>query len=159
MILSSGPTRGEWSLVLEPGPPAPTACRIAVQDVLVRSGGPATKLTDEPPTPQINVIPSSGQTFVVTPNGTTYDILAGWPTRTADNQQGIVALNPDSIGVGNGKENEVRIMDPNPKNPNGYSRYTNSGGQYLNPATGKPDSNPNTHIPTRYEGVYQGWPE
>ncbi|WP_141915408.1 hypothetical protein [Klugiella xanthotipulae] len=119
---------------------------------------PTAKLGDQPPTP-VNVVPSSGNTFVVTPNGTTYDIPAGWPLREADNGRGLVAQHPNHLAVGNGKENEIRIMQPDTKNPDGYSRYSNVNGQYLDPRAGKPSNNPNTHVLTTHQGTYLGWPQ
>lgn len=112
-----------------------------------------------PPEPVVNTVPSSGKTFVVTPAGTAYDVPAGWELRTADNGRGIVAQHPDHIGVGNGKQHEIRIMEPNHQNPTGYSRYTNGTGQYLDPRTGKPGNKPSSHVPPEYEGRYLGWPE
>lgn len=112
----------------------------------------------EASTPPANILPSSERIFVTTSSGTTYDVPSDWVLREADNKQGIIAQNPASIGVGNGNANMIRIMDPTARNPEGYSRYSNDVGQWLDPMSGKPGPNSATHISATYEGVYAGWP-
>jgi hypothetical protein len=106
-----------------------------------------------PPTAPVNVIPSSGTTFVATPRGTVYDIPPGWTGRTADNGHGIVYQRPGAQG----NADMIRIMEPTPKYPDGYMRYYNDGGQPLD-VNGKPGSKPATHIPETYRGPLPAWP-
>ncbi|MDQ1076875.1 DUF6531 domain-containing protein [Microbacterium sp. SORGH_AS_0969] len=124
------------------------------------------KLDEVPVRPSVTdttVIPSSGTTFVATPQGTIYDVPSGWAFREADNGKGLVAQDPDMVGVinaGNNMDsNTIRIMDPTDRYPNGYSRYSNDVGQWLDPTTGKPGSKPASHIPADYEGIYLQWPQ
>ncbi|GAA3589446.1 hypothetical protein GCM10022198_11670 [Klugiella xanthotipulae] len=114
---------------------------------------PTAKLGDQPPTP-VNVVPSSGNTFVVTPNGTTYDIPAGWPLREADNGKGLVAQHSGALK----NSDSIRVMEPTGLYPNGYSVYYNSSNQPLNPNTGKSGSRAETHVPAERSGEYLGWP-
>jgi hypothetical protein len=101
----------------------------------------------------VNAIPSSGRTYVSTPQGTTYDIPAGWQSRAADNGAGIVYQRPGAVG----NADLIRIMDPTPKYPSGYVVYTNEYGQPLT-VFGNPDPRAATHIPQDYVGPWSGWP-
>jgi len=101
------------------------------------------------------VLPSSGQTFVGTPQGTIYDVPSGWAGRVADNGQGIVFQEPGAVG----NANSLRIMDPTAQYPNGYVRYFNGvgNGQPLD-VFGNPGPPSATHIPQDYTGPWPGWP-
>jgi hypothetical protein len=105
----------------------------------------------------MNVLPSSGATFVGTPNGTLVRVPPGYQHNVANNQQGSVYRSPGSPTTSNA--NAVRIADPNAKNPNGYVRYYNTNGQPVNPQTGNPGPDPLTHIDTRYIGTLKGYPQ
>ena len=52
-------------------------------------------------------------------------------------------------GGANGQVNNMRIMNPNSSNPNGYIRYMNSNGQGVNPYTGQTGSHSTTHFPIK----------
>ncbi|WZH36376.1 MAG: DUF6531 domain-containing protein [Microbacterium enclense] len=124
------------------------------------------RLDEVPVRPSVTdttVIPSGGTTFVATPQGTIYDVPSGWAFREANNGKGLVAQDPDMVGVinagNNTDSNTIRIMDPTDRYPNGYSRYSNDVGQWLDPTTGKPGSKPASHIPADYEGIYLQWPQ
>jgi hypothetical protein len=101
----------------------------------------------------VNVIPSSGRTFVGTPRGMVYDVPQGWAPRVADNGRGIVYQRPGATG----NADMIRIMDPTSKYPNGYVRYYNEYGQPLD-VFGKPGPASATHIPQDYQGPWPGWP-
>jgi len=47
-----------------------------------------------------------------------------------------------------GNNNVIRIMQPTARNPNGYMRYTDNAGRYIDPRTGNPTSrtSPLSHI-------------
>ena len=102
----------------------------------------------------VNVIPSSGRTFVTTPGGRTYDVPAGWVGRVADNGKGLVFQKPGSSG----NNDLIRIMDPTAAYPNGYARVHNEYGQPVD-VNGKPKSRAETHIPAEYEGPWPAWPK
>ena len=104
-------------------------------------------------TPPTNVLPSSGRTYVSTPWGAVYDVPAGWTSRVADNGKGLVFQKPGSVG----NADMIRIMDPTPLYPNGYSRVHNGYGQPVD-VNGKPGSKADTHIPAEYVGPWQSWP-
>jgi hypothetical protein len=114
-----------------------------------QAGGSGTGIADR----GLNVVQSSGRTFVSTPGGTTYDIPEGWIPRVADNGRGIVYQRPGSAG----NANMIRIMDPTAKYPSGYVRYYNPGGQPLD-VFGNPGLPSATHIPQDYQGPWPGWP-
>jgi RHS repeat-associated protein len=103
--------------------------------------------------PPVNVLPSSGRTFVGTPQGNVYDVPAGWTGRVADNGKGIVYQQPGSAG----NADMIRIMDPTPKYPDGYVRVHNQYGQPVD-VFGKPGPQSATHIPGSYTGPWPGWP-
>jgi hypothetical protein len=102
----------------------------------------------------VNVLLSSGRTFVTTPGGRTYDIPAGWPGRVAENGKGLVFQKPGSTG----NDDMIRIMDPTATHPNGYARVHNEYGQPVD-VNGKPKSRAETHIPAEYEGPWPAWPK
>lgn len=78
-----------------------------------------------------------------------------WSSRTTDNGKGTVYQKPGAIG----NADQLRIMDPTPRYPNGYVRFYNKHEQPLD-LNGKPGSKPSTHIPRREDGSYptpEGW--
>lgn len=101
----------------------------------------------------VNVLPSSGRTFVGTPRGTIYDVPQGWAPRVADNGRGIVYQRPGAFR----NADSIRIMEPTSKYPSGYVRYYNSGNQPLD-VFGNPGADPFTHMPQDYVGPWPGWP-
>ena len=113
------------------------------------TAGRAAGLADD----GVNVIPSSGRTFVGTPRGTVYDVPQGWAPRVADNGRGVVYQRPGASG----NADMIRIMDPTSKYPNGYVRYYTDHGQPLD-VFGKPGPASATHIPQDYQGPWPGWP-
>ncbi|WP_193750616.1 RHS repeat-associated core domain-containing protein [Curtobacterium citreum] len=119
------------------------------------------RLDDLAPAPPVNILPSSNRTFVATPDGTIFDIPGGWNVGPARSGKGLVAQDPVTAANPLAHENAdmVRIMDPTEQYPNGYSRYSNSHGQWLDPNTGKPGSKPASHIPWDHEGEYSAWPK
>ena len=67
-------------------------------------------------------------------------------------------LLPSGQSLGD-NSNIIRYADPNQLYPNGSFRYYNQFGQPLNPATGNPGSNADTHIRSDYVGPLEGFPE
>ena len=94
-----------------------------------------------------NAVPTPD--FVVTENGTAVPIPEGWVGRFAENEQGLVYQDPESVF--NGDADSLRIADPNAQNPDGYVRIYNSEGQPLTPE-GNPGPPSATHISTTYNG-------
>lgn len=116
------------------------------------AGSVATNTVDD----AVNVIPSSGKTYVGTPRGTVYDVPEGWTQRVADNGKGSVYQQPGSVG----NTNSVRIMEPTPKYPDGYARvYNNQGNGQPIDVFGTPGPQPTTHIPETYVGPWPPWPK
>jgi hypothetical protein len=82
----------------------------------------------------------------------------GWQGRTADNGKGWLWQEPGAPG----NANSLRVMDPTPRYPNGYTRFYNGegNGQPLG-LDGKPGPNPATHIPRSASGgdwpIPEGW--
>ncbi|HEX6454136.1 MAG TPA: hypothetical protein VF060_32325, partial [Trebonia sp.] len=99
----------------------------------------------------------AGSRFVTTPRGTTYKVPDNWVSRTANNGKGIVFQDPNSIGVGNGDQNEIRIMEPTTQYQQGYVRVYNQYGQAVDYNL-KPGPNPATHIPEEEQGPFPELP-
>jgi hypothetical protein len=79
----------------------------------------------------------------------------GWTERTADNGKGKVYQKPGATG----NADQVRIMEPTAKYPDGYVRFYNDQGQPIN-LNGKPGPNSETHIEINPDGTYplpKGW--
>jgi hypothetical protein len=54
----------------------------------------------------------------------------------------------------------IRIMAAKQRGyPNGYLRYTNSKGEYINPRTGLEGTEAATHIEPSYRGPFRGLPK
>ncbi|ROP37183.1 RHS repeat domain-containing protein [Saccharothrix texasensis] len=100
------------------------------------------------------VIPSSGRTFVATPQGTVYDVPKNWVGAPAANGKGIIYQRPGATA----NADMIRIMDPTPMYPNGYVRVHNKHGQPVD-VNGKPGSKADTHIPAEYQGYWPSWPQ
>lgn len=88
-----------------------------------------------------------------------------WVARTADNGKGTVWQRPGAAENGTNaaerRADSIRIMDGDGRYPNGYVRFTDEHGQYLD-INGKPGprNSPETHIPRNQDGSYPtppGW--
>lgn len=88
-----------------------------------------------------------------------------WVARTADNGKGTVWQRPGAVENGTNaaerRADSIRIMDSDGRYPNGYVRFTDEHGQYLD-INGKPGPRnaPETHIPRNPDGSYPtppGW--
>ena len=93
-------------------------------------------------------VPSTAPGFVGDAGGNVVRIPAGSIPRTADNGNGTVYQPPVPAGA-HKDTNAVRVMGPTAEQPTGSITVHGPTGQPINPATGKPDSKPNTHTPIR----------
>ncbi len=110
--------------------------------------------------PRINVLPSSGNRFVVSPGGDAIIVPRGASGPVPIINQGGRTTGFGYTGGSGGlgldpRVSNVRIMDatlprgPSPGYPAGYVNYQNIGGQSVNPFTGQTiaPNNPLWHIP------------
>lgn len=126
--------------------------------------GLTTQCTDPKSTPEeepkTNVLPSSGSTFIVSPDGVVIVAPSGavGPTPVVNDAGKTTgfAFTGGSGGPGlDPRVTDVRIMDPTPPKgaspgyPSGYATYQNATGQGVNPSTGQtiPNKDPMRHIP------------
>ena len=91
--------------------------------------------------------PNPGGQFVVDGSGNAVKIPQGYTAAAAKNGKGIIYRPEGSTG----DANTIRIMEPNAKNPTGYARVYNSKGQPINPTSGQPEANAETHVPLNLE--------
>jgi hypothetical protein len=91
-----------------------------------------------------------------TPNGITFRAPSNYVAVPAQNGKGMVLL-PEGQILGDNR-NIIRYGEPNLNNPQGYFRYYNSQGQPVNPNTGKPGTQLETHIPANFRGPLKGYP-
>jgi hypothetical protein len=106
--------------------------------------------------------PSPSRTQRITlPNGGQLDVPATW-LRLPARGNGTIFQRPSDIGVGNGNQNSVRIMNPgaHPGYAAGYLRFYNRHGQPVD-AGGKPGRNATTHFDlSSWSGhLPTGWPD
>ncbi|MPZ94019.1 MAG: hypothetical protein GEU96_03700 [Propionibacteriales bacterium] len=109
--------------------------------------------------------PKGVDASLVVPPATAFDpdrppgAKPGWQSRIADDGKGRVWQDPESIGVGNGDENSMRVADPDARYTNGYVRFYNDYGQPID-LSGKPGTRESTHIARSADGSYlipKGW--
>jgi hypothetical protein len=122
-----------------------TGAKVSIKGAKALKGAETLKGADEI---------TAGRQFVTTPRGTTFDIPAGWQSRTADNGKGIVFQRPGAVG----NADSIRIMEPNAQYPNGRFMHYNSSGQPLD-INGKPGPKSATHIPEDFAGKIKDWPK
>jgi RHS repeat-associated protein len=112
------------------------------------------------PEAPVNVLPSSGSTFVVSPGGDAIVVPEGASGPVPNINQGGTTTGFGYTGGSGGpgldpRVSNVRIMDPtlpngpSPGYPAGYVNYQNALGQSVNPFTGQTiaPNNPLWHIP------------
>lgn len=98
----------------------------------------------------------AARVFYATEDGFIIQSPEGYEPGPASNDRGLV-LRPAGQAPTN-NSNIIRYGEPDGRNPTGYFRYYNNEGQPLNPITGNPGSDPETHIPTTYIGPLNGFP-
>lgn len=99
---------------------------------------------------------TGGGTIYTTPRGESIVAPKGYVPSEATNKKGLV-LSPKGQEPNN-NANIIRYGEPRSESPNGYFRYYNNRGQPINPLTGKPGSNNDTHIPPDFKGPLKGYP-
>ena len=109
------------------------------------SNAPAPATT---PAPAATPAPATAPGFVGDAGGNVVQIPAGSVPRPAENGNGTVYQPPVPAGA-HPDANAVRVMGPTAKQPTGSITVHGPTGQPINPATGKPDSRPNTHTPIK----------
>jgi len=98
----------------------------------------------------------SAETFYGTPGGQIMQAPPGYSAVPAQNGKGLVLL-PEGQPLGD-NSNIIRYGEPNAQYPLGYFRYYNQYGQPVNPLTGRPGPNSETHISPTYQGPLMGYP-
>jgi hypothetical protein len=69
----------------------------------------------------------------------------------------MVFQDPNSMGLGNGNENSIRIMEPTAQYPSGYVRMYNSSGEPVD-CNLNPGPNSDTHLPEDEPGPFPELP-
>jgi RHS repeat-associated protein len=136
---------------MAPGPAmAMTALEVAVDGPEPGSGmgGSAIGAVGTPSNPPGTPI-SNSPGFIAPPNGPAIGIPPGYTGRVADNGKGTVWQQPGATG----NSGAIRVADPSPLYPGGYSRTYNQGGQPIDPSTGRPGPNSATHTPIEWAPV------
>jgi hypothetical protein len=93
--------------------------------------------------------------FVGTPGGVVLEIPKGYVGHTARNGKGSV-FSPKGQDFDN-NSGIIRHGDATSNSPE-YFRYYNQSGQPLDPRTGNPGPNANTHIPPNFVGPLRNYP-
>jgi RHS repeat-associated protein len=133
---------------------------VGTEAMVAKTAASETGAAAETVAPRINVLPSSGNRFVVSPGGDAIIVPRGASGPVPIINQGGrttgFGFTGGSGGLGlDSRVSNVRIMDamlprgPSPGYPAGYVNYQNIGGQSVNPFTGQTiaPNNPLWHIP------------
>ncbi len=78
----------------------------------------------------------------------------GMETEPTDNGKGFILREPGTEG----NANTIRVMGETQQNQDGYVRYYNGEGQPVDPYTGKPGSQADTHIEPGQGGPWKNFP-
>jgi RHS repeat-associated protein len=111
-----------------------------------KSGGGKTAAPAAAPDTTPAPLPAPG--FVGDAGGNVVRIPPGSTARPANNRNGVVYQPPVPAGA-HPDSDAVRVMGPHAHQPTGSIVVHGPDGRPINPATGKPDTKPNTHTPIR----------